>query len=1039
MAARSEIKVIKASTDKRDYRVVHLQNGLTAVLVHDPEIFGNRGTNPLDRAQGEDEEDDEYGVEEDREESEDEDEDDSDRGEEDDGDEENEMVDDVDAPKANDSAGSATPPPKMAAAAMCVGVGSFSDPMDAQGLAHFLEHMLFMGSSEFPDENEYDSFLSKHGGSSNAYTETEHTCFYFNVNRKYLKPALKRFSQFFVAPLVKAEAMEREVQAVDSEFHQALQSDGCRLQQLQCYTSNPDHPFNRFMWGNRKSLVEPISKGINMRTKLLDFYKEYYLGGSMKLAVIGGESLDTLEEWVQELFGNVRTGVAESVKVLKIGPAWESGKVFWTQAVRDLHVVKITWTLPCLNREYLKKPEDYLSHLIGHEGRGSLLSLLKRKGWATSLSAGVGDDSMDRSSAGSLFVVSIDLTDLGLKKVFDVIGFLYQFVKLLQEMGPQEWVFKELQDIGNVDFRFAEEQPQDDYAAELAVNLLRYTEEHIIYGAYAFEIWDPVLVEQTLSYLKPENMRIDVLTKCFDRESSDMQYEPWFNVPYRVDIIPSYLIEQWRNPHFIDHALHLPDRNDFIPSDFTIKGLTNSKDHHNKVNPKLVIDNSLLRLWYKLDQTFHVPRANTYFLIQLKGCYKDVKACVLTELFVELLRDALNEKLYQANVASLNTKLSIVRDNLELRISGFNEKIHVLASEIIRFLIAFKPAADRFEVIKEDIKRNYLNTNIKPLKHATYLRLQILNEYFWHVDEKLSCLLKLTLDDLLVSIPELLSQVYVEGLCHGNLLEDEAITLANIVRSAFSATFLQREEWDSERILKLPPRANFVHNSIVKNQAENNSVIELYYQMDQDIGMQADRARALADLFEEIVHEPFFNQLRTKEQLGYVVDCGTRMTHRVLGFCFRVQSDKYSPTYLQERIDTFISDLPQMLECLNDAEFEGYKTALIAKKLEKDPSLIDETNYHWDQIVNKRYSFEMLKLEADELTRIDKADIMNWYNVFINSASSACRRLSIRIWGCNTLETCHTSKSNSSHEIIDDIPALKLRSEFYPALSRSFC
>jgi len=105
------------------------------------------------------------------------------------------------------------------------------------------------------------------------------------------------------------------------EFDQAFQSDTCRLQQLQCHSADPQHPFNRFMWGmlplnnlwipflllasywaiyfmdfsfdgsytgNRKSLMEPMSKGIDMRAKILNFYTEYYLAGRMKLAVIGG-------------------------------------------------------------------------------------------------------------------------------------------------------------------------------------------------------------------------------------------------------------------------------------------------------------------------------------------------------------------------------------------------------------------------------------------------------------------------------------------------------------------------------------------------------------------------------------------------------------------------------------------------------------------------------------------------------------------------------------------------------------------------------
>ena len=54
---------------------------------------------------------------------------------------------------------------------MVVGIGSLSDPKNMQGLSHYLEHMLFMGSAAFPDENDYDAYLSKSGGASNAYTE----------------------------------------------------------------------------------------------------------------------------------------------------------------------------------------------------------------------------------------------------------------------------------------------------------------------------------------------------------------------------------------------------------------------------------------------------------------------------------------------------------------------------------------------------------------------------------------------------------------------------------------------------------------------------------------------------------------------------------------------------------------------------------------------------------------------------------------------------------------------------------------------------
>ncbi|KAM2313835.1 hypothetical protein ACFX1S_026936 [Malus domestica] len=61
-----------------------------------------------------------------------------------------------------------------------------------------------------------------------------------------------------------------------------------------------------------------------------------------------------------------------------------------------------------------------------------------------------------------------------------------------------------------------------------------------------------------------------------------------------------------------------------------------------------------------------------------------------------------------------------------------------------------------------------------------------------------------------------------------------------------------------------------------------NSVIELYFQVEQEAGIESIRLKALIDLFDEIV-EPLFNQLRMKEQLGYVVECGPQVTYRVYG------------------------------------------------------------------------------------------------------------------------------------------------------------
>ncbi|XP_072975496.1 nardilysin-like isoform X1 [Typha angustifolia] len=1033
--------VIKSPMDRRSYRILHLDNGLSALLVHDPEIYPD-GYKPRDESgtptNAEEGDGEEYDDEEEEEDVEDDDEDGSDlEGDDEEGSEEEEEEDEGDGDADGDGSEpkkkKGVSPTKKAAASMCVGMGSFSDPSKAQGLAHFLEHMLFMGSSEYPDENEYDSYLSKHGGSSNAFTEAEYTCYYFEVNREYLKGALNRFSQFFISPLVKAEAMEREVLAVDSEFNQVLQNDSCRLLQLHCHTSSPGHVFNRFFWGNKKSLFDAMENGVNLREEILQIYRGNYHGGMMKLVIIGGEPLDILEDWVVELFSPVKAGPPLKLTAKIDMPIWKVGKLYKLEAVKDVHILDLSWTLPCLHKEYLKKPEDYLAHLLGHEGKGSLLYSLKSKGLATSLSAGVGDEGMRRSSVAYIFVMSIYLTDLGLEKMYEVIAAVYQYIKLLQQSKPQEWIFKELQDIGNMEFRFAEEQPQDDYAVELSENMLFYSEEHIVYGEYAFEKWDPELVEYVLSFLSPDNMRIDLLTKSFDKHSKAIQYEPWFGSQYIEEDIPPSLFNSWRIPAEIDPSLHLPAKNEFIPCDFTLRG-ANMLKSPNTNDPRCIVNQPMMKFWYKIDLTFNVPRANTYFLITVKDGYNSLKNCVLTELFVKLLKDELNEVLYQAEVAKLETSLSILGDKLELKLYGFNDKLPFLLSKILSLSKSFVPSIDRFKVIKEDMERAYRNTNMKPLSHSSYLRLQILRERFWDIDDKLSTLLELSLSDLTAFIPNLLSQLHIEGLCHGNLSEEEAVSLSNIFTNIFDVQPLPVELRHQERVLCFPLGASLLRSVHVKNKLEMNSVVELYFQIEQDIGLEATRLRAITDLFSNIIEEPCFNQLRTKEQLGYTVECGPRMSYRVLGFCFRVQSSKYSPLYLQNRIDNFIGGLQGLLDGLDDECFENHRSGLIAEKLEKDPSLSYETGHYWSQIVENRYSFDMSKVEAEELKTVQKNDVINWYNTYLKPSSSKCRQLTIHVWGCNTNITEEAKLQEKPWEVIEDINALKTSSNFYSSL-----
>lgn len=140
-------------------------------------------------------------------------------------------------------------------AAMNVHVGHMFDDRNVQGLAHFLEHMLFLGTKKYPVEGEYKKYIKQHGGGCNAYTSTDTTSnvfciftnlridYHFDIESQHFEQALDRFSQFFICPLFNQEGVDREVNAINSEYSKNVQTDSRRFFQLLKKIADPKHPF----------------------------------------------------------------------------------------------------------------------------------------------------------------------------------------------------------------------------------------------------------------------------------------------------------------------------------------------------------------------------------------------------------------------------------------------------------------------------------------------------------------------------------------------------------------------------------------------------------------------------------------------------------------------------------------------------------------------------------------------------------------------------------------------------------------------------
>eukprot|EP00208_Stichococcus_sp_RCC1054_P001535 CAMPEP_0206142388 /NCGR_PEP_ID=MMETSP1473-20131121/16665_1 /ASSEMBLY_ACC=CAM_ASM_001109 /TAXON_ID=1461547 /ORGANISM="Stichococcus sp, Strain RCC1054" /LENGTH=1083 /DNA_ID=CAMNT_0053537371 /DNA_START=256 /DNA_END=3510 /DNA_ORIENTATION=+ len=1046
--------VLQSPLDKRLYRRTALSNGLGVLLISDPEM-GTALEQSADVA-GED-----SGAQGEDSDSEDDSGSDSDGSDEDD--------DDGDAP-ANGVKGPKQAAAKKAAAAMAVGVGSFCDPAELQGLSHYLEHMLFMGSEKFPDENDYDAFLASNGGASNAYTDLEVTNYQFDCEPKALGPALDRFAQFFLAPLVKADALEREVSAVNNEFAGVLQSDSCRMAQLRCHTAIEGHPFRGFSWGNRASLWDqPRAAGIPIRDRIVQYYRQQYSAERMSLVVLGGQPLDVLQGWVQDHFSAVPAGRGPRPVFSDAGPPFQGGRVYGMPAVKDSHSITVTFQLPSLQAAYAAKADEYLAHLVGHEGAGSLLSALKARGWATGLSAGVSDGGHERTSAAWLFDVHISLTDAGRAEApgagLACVALLFRFLALLRDAGPQEWVFKELRDIAEVKFRFAEEEDACEYVTRLAAELHMFAPAHALKGQWVYGQWDPALVTELLTQMTPQRARIDVQSKDYDAVSKQIKEmgeaeegtEPWFDMPYTAAPLPAELLEEWAGAT-PEADMKLPARNEFLPSDFELvsgtadgatapmngSGSPSGTGRKPAVNavalangshvqdtpsafpepPALVIDEGGLRLWAKTDAAFAVPRTVACMLLASPAGHDTPRAAALTHLIAKLLEDALCETAYQAEVAGLNFEVSPEGTaGLALRLDGFSHRLPALASAVFRALAELKVQEAAFVRVREALARRYRNSNMRPEGAATYARLFALRAAMFHVDAVLPHVESVTAADVQEHLGVLLGTTHLEALLHGNVTAAGAAAVARGARDALGGTRLPAAERPCDRAVLIPVGSTLYREG-PKNPEEDGNVCELYLQC----GSDSAATRALVDLLEQVAGEPAYDTLRTKQQLGYSVHAGTRLTHGALAFCVVVASSTHGPAELEARIEAFLSSFAATLEAMAPNAFEKHRGSLLAAKLQKDHALAEEADRHWDAIFNRRYNFSARAEEVAELRTLPHSTLLQWYRQTVAPGGAERRKLCIHIAGRSKLEQITQQPAGDVH-VVEGLAAWKSQAD----------
>lgn len=590
------------------------------------------------------------------------------------------------------------------------------------------------------------------------------------------------------------------------------------------------------------------------------------------------------------------------------------------------------------------------------------------------------------------FKINVDLTAEGLIHYKDVALAIFNYIQLLKSVPPSEEAFNEIKALSDIGFRFVEQTQASSYVTDLSGWLQApIPKEKTISSQWLLEKFDAKVIEDCLNSLVPSRSKIAVTAKEMPEGVGKLdRNEPIYGTEYRVDKLDEDFIKQASSTKILE-GLALPGPNAFIPENLDVEKTETGKPVD---EPTLVRDTALSRIWYKKDDRFWMPRANLFLALQSPLLNVSPRNNVLARIYCELFRDATTEEVYDAELAGLQFSLESSGHSMTLGTVGYNDKLPLLTKKMLQLMQEFKADKDRFELIRDQLRRNWNNFHMEePYSLASYFSRYADSQQQWTPKEKLAELEYITHEDVDRFSREFFSRVWIETLVHGNMKKQDAIELQNMVEEILKPRPLAEAEKLGERSLLLPESSQQVWKIPVPNSANTNNAIEYYCEVGE---LTDDFLRPRLSLLAQIASEPAFNQLRTKEQLGYIVFSGSRASVGAMGFRIIVQSSK-SAAYLESRIEAFFDQFREFLANLSEEDFAKQRRSLIDKKQEKPKNLHEESARFWQTIGDGFYDFERRAKDAVELEKATKEEVVEIFMRHIHPSSETRRKLSIHL------------------------------------------
>jgi insulysin len=794
-----------------------------------------------------------------------------------------------------------SPDRKDSAISVAVDVGSYSDPSNHVGLAHFVEHLLFLGTKEYPESDGLLTYVSANGGAANADTASSRTRYFFSVKPELLEDCTHRLSRFFVSPLFPEVFTDKEKNAINNEF--LMRFDGMAQSRAGAVFYKTGASIRRFNVGNIETLAN--TKAADAR----EFFEKFYSADKMVVVITGPQSLETLSAMVKKYFADVpiRSGVSEKQDPVQIDPKQMNQVIKIANPKFDS---SLRFSI-VLDDEFKEIPDSFsttMNRLLAGEGKGSLLSVLQDKGWAVPKAG-----SISAYIYGGQLQYAIDLTPDGVEHYQEIILLAKSQMEFFRTHKYPDYVQLEAQGLTkaySLDRDYS--TLKLDEVANLSASLLNTKNWKGLFTVDEFKPFAESLYTQFFAKLNFDKV---IVTLIDGGASSSLSYDTLAKTatladPDRLDVVEQggkkYLLDGYIKaayelvplalsglPAVNSADFSLPMKNDYIPQDFTMY----PKD------PLASVATANAEVF--LNPGAYVNQPKAYF----RGMFfsPDVKRSDKSQ-FVKLvvmknwLMSEIKQNSYPLVEADFKIEMTTNRayKAVELSCSGWSGGFEKAITDAIG-LLDFSENEIAFERFKKIMIVSLQQQVNDP---ESRLGTELVGAYIEGtptLSEHVAIVESLTLADIRDTYHQLFDHFYFQGVVSGNVKTSFAEAASSAIQNKFNPKPVTAAELAA---LKLPDYSTVDSQTVIEidvNDSQNAYVANFF-----NFGSSSKKEQIITQIIGNWISGDFFNELRTQQQIAYSLSADFGGEGQYYGLLMYVQSGTNASEDVSARMEAFL-------------------------------------------------------------------------------------------------------------------------------------